>query len=158
MIYVTARFLLSLLLTLILTILPMPEFLMGIRPAWVLLLVLYAQFLMSGHMNVLFLLIIGLCLDVLLSTVIGEHAFALLITCWLAAKKGRRFNFFPLGQQMVFIALFCLTYQAVLLLLDAFLGNHYNPIVALSSALLGTVLWPWIRIIADSVFLSKSYR
>ncbi|MDA9272277.1 rod shape-determining protein MreD [bacterium] len=155
MITLNARLLLALLMVLVLTILPLPTFIANFRPPWVLLLVLYVQFFLPSYFRVTGVFFLGLCLDVLLSTVIGEHAFALLLTSWLAADKTRRFNFFSTIQQMLLLSLFCLVYQFMIYLLDASLGYNYGIISALEAALFGMLFWPWLKLLADHTLFYK---
>lgn len=137
------------LLALILTIIPLPEVLMGARPPWVLLLSLYLQFYRPTSFNLSVLVFLGLALDVLLSTVLGEHVFALTFVTFFANSKARRFYFFSIGQQMGLIAVFTLLYQFVLCLIDGFLGFKVQLIGSASSVLLSIMLWPWIRLAAE---------
>src|SRR3990167_2254481 len=92
-------------LSLILTILPLPGFLLFLKPLWVLLWLLYLQFYLPGCFHIVILVLLGLVLDALLSTVIGEHAFAFSIVGWIANSKFKRFSFFSMEQQMVVIGL-----------------------------------------------------
>ncbi|CDZ78877.1 Rod shape-determining protein MreD [Legionella massiliensis] len=153
------RLFVAALLVLALTILPLPELLIGLRPPWVLVLLLYLQFFLPDHFNLMLLLVIGLALDVLLSTVLGEHAFALSIVSWIASTKARRFRLFTMGQQMALIGFFCLLYQAVILMIDASLGYYYGFIMPLGSTLITILLWPWVRLLADDTLAIKAaYR
>lgn len=140
---------------LILSILPMPELISFVRPPWVLLLVLYIEYFLPGNFRLISLLIAGLFLDVLLSTVLGEHSFALLLVTWLASSKSRRFQFFSMMQQICLIGFFCLLYQVVISLIDALLGYNYSMLMPIASALTGMFLWPWIRLLGDSSLLIK---
>jgi rod shape-determining protein MreD len=149
------RLFIAFLLALVLTILPVPELLAGARPPWVLLLVLYLQFYMPNYFKVTVLFVIGLFLDVLLSTTIGEHALALSLVTWLANNKARRFHFFPIGQQMTLVGLLCLFYQLIILTIDAFLGFHMSLISVVSSAAISVLVWPWLRLVAEETLLRK---
>ncbi|WP_051398943.1 rod shape-determining protein MreD [Legionella oakridgensis] len=155
MIYFRVRFLLFLLLVLALSIMPLPTWLSEFRPPWALLLILYIQFFLPRFFNVIFIFLVGLCLDVLLSTILGEHVFALLLTAWLASGKARRFNFFPIGQQMMLILLFCSIYQCIILMIDAVSGYQFMPFKVICSSMVATLAWPWIRILADNTLLTK---
>lgn len=154
---VTLRLIPAFLLALVLTIVPLPEWLAGIRPPWVLLLFLYLQFYLPDCFKVLVLFVVGLFLDVLLSTVIGEHALALSLVTWLASNKSRRFYFFSMGQQMILIGFFCLLYQLIILTIDAFLGFHVGIAGAIGSALLSVLVWPWIRLAGGEWLLSRLF-
>ena len=145
-----------LIIVFVLTILPLPEVMAGFRPPWVLLFVLYIQFFLPNYFNITLLFLLGLCLDVLLSTMMGEHTFALLLTTWFASGTGRRFNFFSMLKQMMLVSLFCLVYQFIIFLIDAFLGYHNEPWMVVGTALLSLLLWPWVRwILANSPFLLR---
>lgn len=138
-----------------LSILPMSELIAPFRPPWILLLVLYIEYFLPGKFRLSALLLVGLLLDVLLSTVIGEHSFALLLVTWIASGKTRRFQFFSMTQQICFIGFFCLLYQAVIAFIDALLGYNYNVYFPLASATTSMVLWPWIRLLGDGNLLVR---
>lgn len=140
---------------LVLSILPIPELISAFRPPWVLLLVLYIEYYLPGNFKLTALLILGLLLDVLLSTVIGEHSFALLLVTWIASSKSRRFQFFSMMQQICLIGFFCFLYQSVISFTDALLGFHYSLLMPLASALLGMFFWPWIRLLGDGSLVTR---
>lgn len=139
------RLFLALLISFVLTIIPLPMALVAFRPPWVLMLILYTQFFLPQYFSVTLIFFLGLCLDVLLSTVIGEHAFALLLATWFATGKIRRFSFFSMLQQMVLVALFCLIYQTIIFLIEAFLGYNTNLWIAVGTALLSMLFWPLMQ-------------
>ena len=138
------RLLMVLFVAVVLTILPLPQLLMGFRPLWIVMLVLYVQFFLPSYFNITLVFFLGVCLDVLLSTVIGEHSFALLLTTWFASGKTRRFIFFSMIQQMMLVALLCLVYQLTIFLIDAFLGYNNGLWMVAGSVLLSMFIWPWI--------------
>ncbi len=144
----TLRFLFTVTLTLILTIIPLPEAIRVFRPSWVLLFVLYIQFFMPNYFRITWVFLIGLSLDVLLSSVIGEHGFALLLTSWLAASKMRRFHFFSIAQQMALIAFFSLIYQFVIVLIDSSLGFSASFLYASIGSIITMMFWPWLKLLA----------
>ncbi|MBA2711852.1 MAG: rod shape-determining protein MreD [Tatlockia sp.] len=159
MTFMNFRFFVALIFTLALTILPLPELLVGLRPPWVLLIILYTQFFLAENFNLALLIFIGMALDVLLSTVLGEHVFALAIVVWIASSKARRFRLFSMGQQMALIGFFCLLYQSLILIIDASLGYYYGFIMPLGSTLISILLWPWVRLLADESLAPKAaYR
>ncbi|MFA6302881.1 MAG: rod shape-determining protein MreD [Legionella sp.] len=144
---------------LILSILPMPTLLSAFRPPWVLLLVLYIEYFLPGKFKLTSLLFVGLILDVLLATVIGEHSLALLLVTWMASSKSRRFQFFTMVQQICLIGFFCLAYQAIITVTDLLLGFNYSILSPIGSALLGMFFWPWIRLIGEDSLLTRlTYR
>lgn len=149
------RLALGFVIALILSILPMPELISDFRPPWILLLVLYIEYFLPGNFNQTTILFVGLLLDVLLATVIGEHSFALLLVTWIASSKSRRFQFFSMMQQIFLIGFFCLCYQAIITLITALLGLHYNLIAPVASAVVGMFIWPWMRLLGEDTLLTR---
>ncbi len=143
------RLLLILISAIVLTILPLPVLISPFRPPFILLFILYVQFFVPQYFNVTWVLFLGLCLDVLMFTVIGEHALILLLTSWVASGKTRRFNFFSTIQQMFLVLLFCLFYQMLLALINASFGYSKEIWSVCITAIVGMFLWPWIRWLAD---------
>jgi len=150
MIKLKIRLFFLLLLACVLTILPLPHIIAGFKPPWVLLFILYVQFYLPQYFNISILLFVGVCLDVLLSTALGEHAFALILTTWLAASKVRRFNFFSILQQMMLVGLFCFVYQWTVFLMDAYMGHSNGLLMVVGAAFLGLLFWPFIRLLGES--------
>ena len=144
-----SRILFGFLLTLVLSILPLPEFIAAFRPSWVLLLVLYIEYYLPGRFSVTSLLVVGLILDSLLATVLGEHSFALLLVTLFATIWSRRFHFFPMVQQIFLIGSLCFIYQATITFIDALLSLNYSIWMPLVSAFWGMILWPWVRVAGD---------
>lgn len=147
MITLNARLILTMIAVFVLTIIPLPVFIAAARPAWVLLFVLYVQCYLPRYFRVTWVFLFGLCLDVLSSTLMGEHAFVLLLTTWIMMHFTRRFNFFSTMQQMLLILLFCLFYQFVIFLMDAYLGYPQNMLYVAVSALTTTLVWPWLKLL-----------
>ncbi len=152
------RLLTAVAITLIFSIFPMPEILSGLRPPLTLLLILYIQLFLPAYYSLFVVLLISLCMDVLMSTVMGEHAFALFLVGWAINNRARRFQFFAMGQQMLIVGFLCMIYQAALLSIDAFSGFHYSMYTIISSAVIGMLFWPWLKILADDVILLKLRR
>ncbi|MDF1757093.1 MAG: rod shape-determining protein MreD [Legionellaceae bacterium] len=144
------RLLLSLIAVLVLTILPLPSSISMLRPSWVLLLVLYIQCCLPKYFRVTWVLLLGLCLDALSSTVMGLHSFTLLLTTWIATGRSRGFIFYSTLQQMSVILLFCLLYQFIIYLIDAALGLTSNVFYVIGSSFLSVLIWPWLRFIFSS--------
>ncbi|MFT4059491.1 MAG: rod shape-determining protein MreD [Legionella sp.] len=149
------RLSLAFIIMLSLSILPMPELISDFRPPWVLLLVLYIEYFLPGNFNQTTLLFVGLLLDVLLATVIGEHSFALLFVTWIASSKSRRFQFFSMVQQIFLVGFFCLLYQSIISIISAVLGFNYSLFMPLASAGVGMFLWPWLCLLGEDILLTR---
>lgn len=148
------RIVFLLLIALLVTIIPLPAILDFLRPPCVLLVCLYLQLYAPSFFSVSLLVILGLVMDSLLSTVLGEHVFSLCLVAWLASSKGRRFSFFSMGQQMAFMGFFACIYQLSLVCIDCLLGNqgHISSVIGVS--LVSIVLWPWMSLIGEEFLMS----
>lgn len=149
------RLFVAILFALALTILPLPDLLTALRPPWVLIFVLYLQFFLPYSFNFAILILVGLALDVLLSTVLGEHVFALSLVTWLASNQARRFRLFSIGQQMILIGFFSFFYQFIIWLIDASFGYQFSLEMTLGSSIITVLLWPWVRLVADESLGTK---
>lgn len=153
--YLHLRLLIGLVVAMILSILPMPQLIADFRPPWILLFILYIEYFLPMYLNSAILLVVGLLLDVLLATLIGEHSFALLLVTWLATSKSRRFQFFSMMQQLFLIGFFSLVYQIIIVIIAIVLQAHYNFWMPLESALVSMLVWPWIRLLGEDTLLVR---
>lgn len=90
---------------------------------------------------------VGLCLDVLNGTLLGEHALALAIVIYFAIRMHSRFCMFPLMQQGLCMFLFVLLYLFILFCIQGFLGELPKSWLYWSCALTSMLLWPWVFVI-----------
>lgn len=153
--HLNARLAISIVSVLILSIVPIPNTIAEFRPTWVLLLMFYLQFIRTEYFSVVLVFLIGLCLDVLLSTVLGEHAFALLLTAWIASDKARRFKFFQIGHQLILILFFSIVYQLLIFGMEIILGYDYLFKTSLSIALVNVMIWPLFYVLMNKWFKSQ---
>lgn len=156
--YLNIRLWAVILIALVFTIIPLPNWVNNIRLPWVFLLVFYIQCFIPNCFHVLLLFFLGLCLDTMSSAVLGEHAFALLLTAFLISGKARRFPFFPIGQQMLFVAGLALIYLSAVALIDTFLGYRGNFIWILTIAVLSAFIWPSLVKLISQFLTIKSKK
>jgi rod shape-determining protein MreD len=128
-----------------------------IKPTAVLLVLLYLQYYLPHYFHIILLFLLGLLLDVLLSTVLGEHTFALALVAGLASTKERRFYCFTLGQQMISIGFLTALYQLIILIIDMAMNFSIHPLLILTSTLMNVLLWPWMRLLGEVLF-HKTYK
>lgn len=141
---ISGRIFCAVVIAAVLSVLPLPEYLGVIRPAWILLLVLYIQSYLPKYFHVLAVLCLGLCLDALLVTPMGEHAFALIITTWLMVGSMQRFLFYSIFQQMLIVGLACWCYQFILYIAEASFGYSCSLFDVSGVALTSMLCWPML--------------
>lgn len=137
----------TLLAALILNMLPLPTWFEKLRPEWLVLALLYWSIALPHRIGLSIVWCVGLLVDVLGNSVLGEHAFALTLIVYLAMKIHRQVRVFPLWQQALCLFPLLLAYELVILLIRAMLGSSQQVgwfwLPALSSA----ILWPWIFVL-----------
>lgn len=137
----------SLLISLMLSILPLPVWSIWLRPQWVPLVVIYWMLFSPNWIGLGVAWSLGLLLDGLNYTLLGEHALAMLIMAYCTLHWYQRLRVFPLWQQVFGIASLVLSYQLIIYLIQGIIGNNI-PIAWYSLSLLSSALvWPWVVIL-----------
>ena len=146
----------SFLVALVLTQLPVPPWAAVWRPAWVALVLIYWCMAVPERVGVGVGWMLGLVLDILTGTLIGQHAMGLSVLAFVTYRLHQRVRVLPLWQQG--ISVFCLLclYQLVVLWINGILGRPVQAWAYWSSPLTSTVLWPWVFIILRDV--RRKYR
>ncbi len=128
----------------LLTLLPMPEWAIWARPAWLLLTLIYWVMIAPSHVNVGVAWTVGLLLDILTGTMLGEHALAFTIVIFMVCRLRMRINMYPMLQQSFSILVFVSIYQVILYGVQGFVGNAPHTHLYWLSSLSSMLLWPWL--------------
>lgn len=138
------RIILSLMLAMGLRIIPLPSFLAGLNPDWVLLSLIYWSLAVPERVGIFYAWTFGLLTDVLLGRLLGQYALAYSLIIYLCLKLHKRLRQFPILQQGLFI-FFCLLLSQLLLFV---IKNFQNPAQLHGSFWLpvftGTFCWPMV--------------
>jgi len=142
---------LSLVLAFALTLMPLPPMLESLRPYWVALVVIYWN-LEAGHLRHLgqgFAL--GLSLDILTGTLLGQHALGLVILMFLLERFRARIRFFPPWQQAAAILALLLNDRVIHLWVITLEGNQWPGWVWWLAPAVGVLFWPWLFLLLDGL-------
>jgi len=132
------------LIAFVLTLLPMPDWTVWLRPAWILMVLIYWILMMPHRVNVGTAWIIGIFLDVSNGTLLGEHALALTICAYVVARMHSRMRMFSLLQQSLCVMFIVLLYQFILYCIQGFLGQLPSSWLFWLPPLTSFLLWPWL--------------
>ena len=88
--------------------------------------------------------VVGLVLDVLHGSILGQHAFGLAFVAWIALLYHQRIRVFPIAQQALFVALTVFVYLFAMLQVYNLLGSVEYQYSYLLGTLTSALLWPWI--------------
>lgn len=142
---------LSFFVALVLSILPLPQLAMVFYPQWLLLVLLYWIVALPHRVGLTVAWCLGVLLDVLYGSILGEHALAFTIVAYIAAKLYRQMRVFPMVQQAFSVLLIVLLYQVILLWIQGILGQLGDVYWFWVSALSSMLLWPWIYFLLRAV-------
>lgn len=131
----------------ILSIVPLSNWGDLLRPQWVALVLIYWVIALPHQVGLLTAFILGLLLDALYGSLLGEHALALTLVAYFAERLHRQMRMFPLLQQAVAVLIMIMIYQALLIWVQGILGELSNVRWLWLSALVSMLLWPWLYLL-----------
>lgn len=129
-----------------LTLLPMPEMANWLRPAWILMVLIFWTLYLPNVVNVGAAWLMGIWLDILTGTMIGEHALAMTVAIYLVYHSHLRIKMNPVIQQSISVCFFVLIYQAIIYGIQGFIGQAPESRLYWLSAVTSMVLWPWLTV------------
>ena len=144
------RILLTTAVGLVLTIVPLPQVLNLGRPDWVLLLIIYWSLNAPMVAGLTYAWICGLIVDVLVGSLIGQHALAFVLVASLAHRFQLRMRIFPVVQQAVGVLVLVALYHFLVFWIDGIIGNTVTSWLRWLPALVGAVLWPVLVAVLDT--------
>ena len=141
---------LTLIVALALDILPLPVGVIWLRPNWMVLVLIYWIVVMPYRVSVGYAFVFGLKMDLLQGSILGEHAVAMIIVAYIAAKMQKQMQIFSLQQQMLAIFLLLLVYKIVIFAIQGFIGQLPGSFLYWLSVLVDVILWPWLYLLLQS--------
>ncbi len=126
---------------LVLQLLPLPDAIAPLRPFWMALVLAYWVLEHGDEAGLGFAFFVGLLVDVMQGTLLGEHALRLVVIAFLLDRFRSRLRFYPIWQQVLAIAALLANDWIVTAIIHAFLGQPQHAITTLAAAAVGAVLW-----------------
>jgi rod shape-determining protein MreD len=141
----------SFLVALMLTALPMPSWAALWRPAWVALVLIYWCMGAPGRTGVFLGWLLGLLMDVLAGTLLGQHALALSVVAFVTHRFHRQVRVLPIWQQGISVFGLVFVYQSLILWINGIQGMPVLASAYWSSPLVSMLLWPWVFVVLRDV-------
>ncbi|MCU7915198.1 MAG: rod shape-determining protein MreD [Candidatus Thiodiazotropha sp. (ex Gloverina cf. vestifex)] len=138
---------LTLLMGYFLTLIPLPEWAQTFRPQWVALILIYWCMALPERVGVGVGFIVGLLLDVLTGTLLGQHALGLSVVAFVTIKLHLRVRVMPLRQQVFTIFIILLVERLLALWSTGAAGYPTPSLWYWVTPVIGMLLWPWIYIL-----------
>lgn len=141
--------LLTLVVAILLTLLPLPGSLEVLRPYWVALVLIYWCLETQGLISLGLAFTVGLLLDLLTGSLLGLHALSLVIIVYLASRFRARLRFFPPWQQALSVLALLVNDRIILLWINSLRDEPMPGLDFWLAPVVGTLLWPWIFLLLD---------
>lgn len=129
---------------LLLSIWPLPDWAEPFRPAWLVLTTVYWCLFLPHRVGLLVTFVVGILMDSLTGSLLGEHALALLLVAWITLKLHLQIRVYPWWQQTLVVLSLMLLYTFVLFWVDGMLGYTQGSLLRWMPVLITTLLWPWV--------------
>ena len=134
---------LTALVALILTVLPLPQWLAVARPAFLVLTVLYWSITVPRAGGLALGFAAGLALDVFGgAALLGQHALALTAITYVAVREHQKIRSKPPFQQALIVLGALVVYEFILFAIDGESGHPATSLVRWIHTLTGAIVWP----------------
>jgi len=134
----------TMLVALMLSIVPLPNWAEMLRPDWVALVLIYWVMAMPEKVGVTVAWGFGLLLDVAQGAILGQHAIGLVLITYIVLLQYARIRVFSLVQQAIVVFFLLLIKQLLVLWVSGIIGLTPQLSSYFLSSLVGAILWPWL--------------
>lgn len=139
----------TLLVGLMLTVMPLPDAAEAFRPNWLALLLIFWAMQLPRTWSVGSAWVVGIVLDVSYGTLLGQHALALCVVTFATVRFHLLMRVFPMSQLSATIFALLALYQFILYWVNGVAGVSAPAVTYWAPVITGTLIWPFL-----SMFLS----
>jgi len=141
----------SFLLALVFSIVTLPQFIpleMGyLRPEWVALVLFYWTIALPHRVGVVIAWVLGLIVDVLLGSLLGQHSIALIAVAYIGASLYQRLRMFTVWQQSLIVFAAMGVYQLINYWIESIVGSAEWNVWNLLPSIVSAFIWPWVFLV-----------
>ena len=145
------RLLITVVVALVLTVLPLPPWLAAVRPAFLVVTVLYWSVAAPRTGGIGLGFFSGLALDVFRGAVLGEHALALTAITYVVVREHQKIRLKPSFQQALIMLGALVAYEFILFAIDGWTGHPMTSPLRWIHTLTGALIWPVASAVLDRV-------
>jgi len=142
---------LSLLASLILMILPLPETAQFYRPHWVALILIYWSMALPHRIGLMFAFFSGIVVDASQGTLLGQHALALIIIISINLNFHQRIRVMSLVQQALYVFGLLIINQIIIVWVEGIMGRPTPILAFLGAPFVGMLIWPWVFVVLRDI-------
>lgn len=142
----------------VLEIMPWPVGFQGLRPNWVVLVLIYWALALPDKMSVGTAFLAGIVWDLILGSILGIHALVLSIAIYFIAKYHLILRNLSLWLQSLLVMAYIVLIRFSIFIIEYALHSAaFNPQEILG-ALISGILWPWIFLLMRNIRRQLSLR
>lgn len=115
-----------------------------LRPHWVALVLIYWVIALPHRIGLMVAWTLGILLDVLLGSLLGQHALALVVVAYVATSLYQRLRMFAIWQQSLIVFATLGLYQLINFWIDSIASDAQWSFWFVMPALVSALIWPWM--------------
>ena len=138
----------SIVIALMLTIMPLPEWAKYFRPEWLSMVCIYWALATPYRFGLISAWVAGLFLDVAIGSLLGQHAIGLTLVAYIVLHQHQKLRLAPVSQQSLIVFFLLLIKQTIALWISGIIDQKPESILLYyAPALVSLFLWPWVMVI-----------
>ena len=143
--------LVTIVVALMLSIMPLPDFAKPFRPDWVAMVAIFWAMQLPRTWGVGSAWLVGIVLDVAQGTLLGQHALALTVIVFITVRVHLLMRVFPILQLTITVFALLTLYQFLLFWINGVASvssptiNYWAPVIS------GALLWPFLFMFLSGV-------
>ncbi|KMK50876.1 rod shape-determining protein MreD [[Actinobacillus] muris] len=135
----------------VLEIMPWPAGFQGLRPTWVVLVLIYWALALPNKISVGTAFIAGIIWDLILGSILGVHALVLSVAIYFVAKYHLILRNLSLWLQGVLVIAYIAVIRFLIFFVELVLHGAVFNQQELLGAIISGVLWPWIFLLMRQI-------
>ncbi|AIZ78689.1 rod shape-determining protein MreD [Actinobacillus equuli subsp. equuli] len=128
----------------VLEIMPWPIGFQGLRPNWVILVLIYWALALPNKVSVGTAFVAGIVWDLVLGSILGIHALVLSIAIYFVAKYHLILRNLSLWLQAILVMLYVIAIRFLIYFVELVLHSAEFNSQEILGAIISGILWPWI--------------
>ncbi len=142
-------FLLLLVISLLLTLIPLPEAVRPFRPHWMILALFYLGIFMPLQSGIIRSWLLGGVTDGVTGTLLGIHALTFALTTYIALLFHQRLRLYAVVQQMALLTLIMAMTLGIEYLIRGATDGSANSLLFWAPLITTPLLWPLLYLLGD---------
>ena len=145
------RVLLTVVVALVLSVLPLPSWLAVVRPAFLVITVLYWSITAPRVGGIGLGFFCGVALDVFRGALLGQQALALTAITYVVVREHQKIRLKPAFQQALIMLGALVAYEFILFAIDGWTGHPVTTPLRWIHTVTGALIWPLASAVLDRV-------